>query len=194
MQNINLLFMKLKILLFIFTFFISVNQVGAYYNMDKVIGNWIKWTNEERRKHDTWDIKINAELTKTAFERANYSKSKWSISHKRAGQKSFYDYNRITSWFSSRGLVFPKVWGSAFSESIWWNTYSCNEKDCTEELSEAVHKTFATYLKEKWKKYSPHYWAMINKNFTQIWVWIVVDEVKHKYYFVAHYATRVVKK
>lgn len=186
--------MKLKFLLFLFIFSISINQAWAYYNMDTVIGNWIKWTNEERRKHNTWDIKINVRLTDTAFEWANYSKSKWAISHKRAGQKAFYDYKRMTSWFNSRWLIFPKIWGSTFSESIWRNTYSCREKDCTNALSNSVYKTFAMYLREKWKKYSPHYSAIINKNFTQIWVGIVVDEAKHRYYFVAHYATKVVVK
>jgi len=186
--------MKLKILLFLLIFSISISQVWAYYNMDTVIGNWIKWTNEERRKHNTWDIKINTRLTDTAFERANYSKSKWLISHKRGGQKSFYDYNRMISRFNSRWLTFPKVGDSTFSESIWWNTYSCSKKDCTVELSNAVYKTFAMYLKEKWKKYSPHYSAIINKDFNQIGIWIVVDEMKYKYYLVVHYATKVVIK
>lgn len=186
--------MRLKLILFIFIFSISINQVWAYYNMDNVIANWLKWTNEERQKYNIWDIKINAELTKTAFERANYSKSIWSISHKRPWQKSYYDYNRMTKWFLVRWLTFPKVGWFTFSESIWWNTYSCNKKDCTEELSKAVHKTFVLYLREKWKKYSPHYGAIINKNFKQIWVWIVVDETKHKYYLTVHYATQVVKK
>lgn len=194
MQNINILFMKLKFLLFLLFFSFSINQVGAYYNMDTVIGNWMKWTNEERRKNDIWDIKINSRLTDTAFEWANYSKSKWSISHKRVGQKSFYDYKKMTNRFTSRWLKFLKIGGSTFSESIWWNTYSCNKKDCTEDLSKAVYKTFALYLKEKWKKYSPHYSAIINKNFNQIWVGIVVDEAKHKYYLVVHYATKVVAK
>lgn len=186
--------MKIKLIIFLFWFFLVTSKVGAYYNTDTIISNWIKWTNEERRRHDTWDIKINDNLTKTAFEWANYSKSKWSISHKRPWQNVYYDYKKITSWFRSRWLIFSKIGWSTFSESIWWNTYSCSQKDCTEAISQAVYKTFAMYLREKWNKYSPHYGAMINKNFKQIGIGIVVDETKKKYYLTVHYATQVIVK
>lgn len=186
--------MKLKFIIFLFWFFLVTSKVWAYYNIETVNNTWLRWTNEQRRKNNLWDLVINPSLNKTALEWATYSKNKWAISHKRPGQKSYYDYKKITSWFSSRWLTFPKIGWSTFSESIWRNTYSCSQKDCTESLSQAIYKTFAMYLREKWKKYSPHYSAIINKNFKQIGIGIVVDETKKKYYLTIHYATQVLAK
>jgi hypothetical protein len=77
-----------------------------------------------------------------------------------------------------------------FSESLWRWYYSCKKSDCTDTLIAAIKKTFAFFMSEKWRRYQPHYKAIVSKEFTSLWLGISI--VGKKYYLVSHYAKNVV--
>lgn len=166
----------------------SVSNVGAYYDGVAITNNWVSWVNSERILSSISPVKIFAPLTQTAQSWSLSNMNSWISTHKRKWQKAYYDYKKMTSWFSGFWLQFSKIWTSTFSESIWWNTYSCKDSDCTESLKMALRKTFDMFLREKGRSYSPHYSSIINPDFKQIGVGLSVDEKKKRYYVVIHYA------
>ena len=187
--------MKLKFLFsIILVAFVLVSKANANYDPEIVKNNWLSWTNEERLKVWVSSLVLNENLNKTALDWSTYSKNRWYIDHKRVWQKSYYDFKKIWSWFNSEWVSFKKVNRTTFSESIGWNTYTCNTSDCTTQVSNAINKTFVMYMREKGKKNWTHYQSMINKYFRQIWIWLVLDETKHRYYITIHYWTEVVLK
>ena len=187
--------MRNKYLAFFILLFLSFSDSAfASFDLESVKSSWISWTNTERSLMGSSNLVQNTILDNTASEWSEFSKTRGYIDHKRQWQKAYYDYKKIGKWFSDRWVTFKKIKKVTFSESIWWNTYSCSKDDCTDELKSAVKKTFNFYMKEKWKKYWPHYKAMIKKEFSQIWIWIVVDKAKGKYYITVHYWTEVSKK
>jgi hypothetical protein len=187
--------MKFRLYFLAFICSLFLHQITfAETDFSKVQADWLTWTNNERSLHWAEPLVINEKLNSTALDWSAYSKQKWSIDHKRPGQKSYYDYKRIWSWFNSKWVQFKKVKTVTFSESIWWNVYFCKTDDCTQNISDAVYKTFAMYMKEKWKKYAPHYNSLVNKQFKQVWIWVVLDEAKHRYYLTVHYWTELILK
>ncbi|EKE26549.1 MAG: hypothetical protein ACD_4C00245G0003 [uncultured bacterium (gcode 4)] len=184
-----------KILIWITFLTIYIPNLSASnYNIETVRNKWLEWTNSERSNYWIKNLTYNAFLNSTSQNWSDYSKTKWYIDHKRPGQMLYYDYKKILSWFGSKGVNFKKINSATFSESIWWEVYRCNKKDCTQDLISSVRKTFNFYMKEKWKKYSPHYSSIIGKNFNQIWLWISIDDKKWRYYLTVHYATEVLAK
>ena len=74
-------------------------------------------------------------------------------------------------------------------ENIGWGTYSCSDTECTDELLKSVKTTYAFFMSEKGRKYSPHYDSIVNPNYRIIGLGIVVDEKRGKYYLTVHYGT-----
>ncbi|EKE30165.1 MAG: hypothetical protein ACD_2C00033G0006 [uncultured bacterium (gcode 4)] len=187
--------MKFKTFLAFFTLsLIFFSKASASYDLNAINHEWLGWTNEIREKAWAKKLTMDEKLNSTALSWSEYSKQRWFIDHKRPGQKAYYDYKKIWSWFSSKWVAFKKVKWSTFSESIWWNTYRCSKEDCTQDISKAIHKTFDMYMREKWKKYKPHYNSIVNPQFWKAWIWIALDESKRKYYITIHYWTEVLYK
>ncbi|EKE28754.1 MAG: hypothetical protein ACD_3C00018G0003 [uncultured bacterium (gcode 4)] len=187
--------MKLKSFLFLFAIsLLFFSRTSASYDISVIQQNWLGWTNEVRENAWVKNLIVNENLNSTALSWSEYSKTKWHIDHKRPWQKAYYDFKKITNWFSSKWVSFKKVKANTFSESIGWNNYRCTKEDCTQDISKAVYKTFEMYMREKGKKYKPHYNSIMNPLFSQIWVGITLDESKRKYYITVHYWTEVMKK
>lgn len=190
MQNFVMSIYKKLFIFLSLSFFYSWTY--AYnYDIDSIKNSWLIWTNNERNIVWIDNLFMNEKLNSTSLEWSTYSKNRTYIDHKRPWQKSYYDYYKILNWFNSKWLYFKNVNRTTFSESIWRNNYFCKTDDCTEVLRTSVYKTFSMFLREKWKKYAPHYNSMINKNFKNIWVGIVLDEIKKKYYITIHYSTDI---
>ncbi|MDD2487044.1 MAG: CAP domain-containing protein [Candidatus Gracilibacteria bacterium] len=186
-------FLKIAFLITAFSAFVP-SLFAISYDLPEIQNKWLEWTNTERSKYGLPDYQISEALNITASSWSEYSKSRGYIDHKRPGQKLYYDFNKIGGWFNSKGVSFQKVSKTTFSESIGWNVYSCKKDDCTERLLSAVKTTFEMYMREKGKKYRPHYNALINKDFTVVGIGLSVDEKKHKYYITIHYGTKVLVK
>lgn len=163
-------------------------------DLAKVRAAWLSWYNEAREKNGRGLLEYERNLDRTALEWSESAREKGTITHKRPGQKAYYDYRRMVSWFKERGLSFPSVNGSTFVENIGWDYYSCPDStaDCTEKLIASIRKTYNFFMSEKGKKYRAHYDSIMNGNYKKIGLGIAVDPVKKRYYLTVHYATDVV--
>lgn len=137
---------------------------------------------------------LDTNLHATAQTWSDYSKSKNSISHKRYGSKTYYDYNLIHKRFWDAGLLFGNKKGTKVVENIgrWYvrcGTLS-HEKtvDCTSALIDATKTTWNFFMSEKGKSYAPHYKSIVSKQYEWAWFGISVDVDKKKYYITAHYS------
>jgi hypothetical protein len=86
----------------------------------------------------------------------------------------------------------PIVNGKTFSETIGYWTFVCSDWECSEEIKSAIEKSFNTFMAEKGKEYAPHYNAIINPDFTAIWLGLTFSSVwenRHKFYLTNHYCT-----
>ncbi len=136
----------------------------------------------------------NSKLESTALDWSKTSKARWYMDHKRNSADSYYDYNKITSWFKDRGVVCKNIYGVTHTENIWYGSFSCNDGECTDELIKWIRSTFDFFYNEKYKSYQAHYLSMVNKYFTQIWLWIELEDKwngYYKYYLTVHYCTEV---
>ena len=133
----------------------------------------------------------NLDLEWSATTRANKiaSSHKTSNLHLRNSWDWFYNYNSMLNWFSSLWIKFPKSsnWLSSFSESILYNTYRCTKSDCTEDLINAIKKTWTGLIMKEKSSNGSHYKAATMKHFTQMWAWIAIDKSNNRYYIVLHY-------
>lgn len=152
---------------------------------------WMTWVNGLRTSLDFVPYHLDAQLSKTAQEWADHAKESGAISHKRAGQTAFYDYNRMTDWFAARDLTFENDDRSTFTENIGWGVYSCSKADCTQNLINALRTTFDFYMSEKGKPSRAHYNSMVNTDFRLAGIGIAVDEASGKYYVTVHYGTAI---
>ena len=140
---------------------------------------------------------MNEELDYSAVTWSETALKRGNITHKRDGQKAYYDYKKIGDWFKGLGLQFKNVNKATFTENIGWGVYKCPadaNADCTEQMKKAIRTTFDFFLKEKGKKYRPHYNSLMKNEFRKIGVGLTVDEKKHRYYLTIHYATELVNK
>lgn len=167
------------------------NTLPANVDEKKIYDTWLSWYNQVRTKQGLGSLGYNSLLDQTAWKWSNEAKSKGSISHKRPGQKVYYDYKRMVQWFKDQGLTFSNVKGETFTENIGWGVYKCDQDDCTQELTDAIKTTFDFFMSEKGKKYAPHYDSIMNKQYKEIGLGIAVDEKAHKYYLTVHYATSI---
>lgn len=166
-------------------------------NMDKVREAWISWYNGARAKNGLSAYVYNEALNETAGNWSLYAKKRGYIDHKRAGQKSYYDYKKVGAWFAQKGVTFVRGKGkSDYVENIGWDYYSCSSttEDCTDNLIAAIKHTYNFFMSEKGKKYRAHYDSIMSKSYREIGLGIAVDPAKKRYYLTVHYGTDVQEK
>lgn len=162
-------------------------------DMEKVRATWLSWYNDARSQNGLGPYVYNEDLNATASNWSFFAKKRGYIDHKRAGQKSYYDYKKVGAWFASKGVTFLRGSGrSDYVENIGWDYYSCSQADCTDELIAAIRHTYNFFMGEKGKKYRAHYESIMNKNYKEIGMGIAVDPVKKRYYLTVHYGTDVI--
>jgi uncharacterized protein YkwD len=170
---------------------VPTEDLPTNVDLEKVRATWLDWENTERTANGLAPYTYNEDLIRTATIWSEASKQKGYIDHKRPGQTAYYDYKIIEKWFKNLGLEFKNTHSKTFTESIAWEYYSCSDSDCTDKLTTAIRKGFNFFMSEKGKSSRPHYDAIINPEFTQIGIGIVVDKVAEKYYLTVHYGTEV---
>ncbi len=176
--------------LFVGTWFASSSSLPSNVNFAKVQSAWLDRQNQERTTLGLMRYTWNTLLDHSAQQRATYLKTLGTTTHRRKSADGYYNYRSIKNRFSEQGVWFTNDSGTMFSESLgrWYMT--CKKADCTDALISALKKTFAYFMKEKWKRYQPHYKAIVSKEFTDIWLGITI--VGKKYYLVSHYGKNVV--
>lgn len=165
------------------------------FDVDKIQQTRLQWTNEERSSVWVSQYTIDDTLIQTATQRSEYSKWKNNITHERKKGDGYYNYKSVEKWFANRDVYFQNIKKATFSESIWYGYVSCPRNgDCTDALIQATRSTWKFFMSEKYKKSQPHYKAIVHKNFSIMWVWVVIDPATKKYYLTVHYGTKVIKK
>lgn len=179
----------------------EINSSENTYNLknidiNRVKTTWLSWYNDVRK--DLWRkaYSYNSKLEKTAIEWSKLANSRNEITHKRNSSDSYYDYSKINTWFKDRGVVCKNIYRVTHSENIGWGTFSCSDSDCTDELINWIKSSFDFYMSEKDKDYKAHYLSITNNYFTQIGLWIDIEESwnsRYKYYLTVHYCTELVE-
>lgn len=146
--------------------------------------------NEERVNVWVNPYVYNLDLECSATTRANELAQSQKINnlHWRNWELN-YNYNSMLTRFSNLWIDFPNSikWASSFSESIWYGTYKCSKSDCTNDLINAVKKTWTNLIMKEKSSNGSHYRAATMKHFTQMWAWIAIDKSNNRYYLVIHY-------
>jgi len=155
---------------------------------------WMTWVNKLRVDRDLEPYSIDRQLSRSAQDWADHAKSTGSITHKRPGQTSYYDYKRMTEWFASEDLTFENIRSTTFTENIGWGVYTCSKQDCTQNFIDALRTTFDFFRSEEGKASRAHWNSMVNPDFRLAGVGIAVDQKSGKYYFTAHYGTAITSK
>lgn len=164
-------------------------------DMNKVREAWLWFYNSVRK--DMWRTlySYDTKLNDTAEEWSDSSMSRWLVSHKRDTNDSYYNYNKINSWFKNRWVVCKNVNRITHSENIWRWYYKCTDSnDCTDKLITWIKEVFDMYMAEKYKTSQTHYQSIINKEFNKIWLWISIKNLwnKYEFYITTHYCTELV--
>ncbi len=153
---------------------------------------WLQWINGERAAQGLPAYRYDRHLSQTAALWSDEARKKGAISHKRAGQTAYYDYNRMVQWFDTLDLSFKNEHRSTFTENIGWGYYTCGEGDCTQSFLKGLRSTFDLYLSEKEKAYRPHYNSIMNPDFRIVGMGVAADPTSGKFYVTTHYATEIV--
>lgn len=180
------------------------NETKEYFNhynkykidFEKIKTVWLDWHNNERTILWRNLLSYDERLNDTAYEWSNVQKERWQYSHKRDLKDSYYNYPKIEKWFNKRWVNCEVSWWLTSTESIWYNSFYCDDEDCSDELLWWMKKTFNMYMKEKWKwKWkNAHYKSIVSKNLSKIWVWVSIKEAWKKnyynFYLTTHYCTK----
>ena len=164
-----------------------------FSNIDeqKVRNAILSWHNDERENVWVNSYKYNIDLEWSATTWANKltNSSKTSNLHLRNSWDWTYNYTSILNRFSNLWIKFPASvkWAASFSESIWYWYYKCSKSDCTQDLINAVKKTWTGLIMKEKSSNGSHYRAAVMKHFTQMWAWIAIDKSNNRYYIVLHY-------
>lgn len=190
--------MKSKYILWVLAFasfvFLGTTQAQTFSlpaNVDftKVQSTRLEWQNGERGKLGLNLYTGSVLLKKSAQQRAETLKNKWTTTHKRLTGDNYYNYRSIKNRFADQGVGFDDESGTMFTESLWRGTYTCKKADCTDTFIKAIKSTFSFFMSEK--RYNwPHYRAMVSKQFTALGLGVAVSG--KKYYLVSHYGKNVV--
>jgi len=177
----------------------SENVVHTYNikNIDilKVKDTWLSWYNDVRKNIWVDPYIYDPKLESSALDWSKISKSRWGISHKRDLSDSYYDYNKITSWFKDKWVVCKNIYRATNTENIWYWVFRCSDGECTDELIDGIRTTFDFYMWEKWTASDAHYKSVIHKHFTKMWLWIEIEDSsnwRYKYYLTVHYCTELI--
>ncbi len=157
----------------------------------EIVRTWMNWVNGLRLERNLEPYSIDRQLTRTAQSWAEHAEQSGTITHKRAGQTAYYDYNRMEDWFASLDLSFKNVNRITFTENIGWGVYNCTKEECTGDLIKALRTTFDMYVAEKDKASKAHWNSMVNPEFRLAGVGISIGEKSGRYYFTAHYGTAI---
>lgn len=164
-------------------------------DFDKIRETWLNWHNEQRAQQWIEPLTYHSDLEKSANARAKKLVEDWITEwvHKRQETDWYYNYNNIKDWFNNLWVYFPKeTWGkAAFSESVWYRYYKCNNWDCTQKLIESTKKIFDSFINE-WSNWA-HYKAIMMPHFKRIWISFQVNQNTNMVYVVIHYAEEVVQ-
>lgn len=160
-------------------------------DIEEVRRVWISWINDARAAEGLAAYHQDKELDHSATVWSLQARDGGTISHKRPGQKAYYDYAMIKTWFADLHLSFANVDRQTFTENIGWGVYSCKKGDCTQKLIDALRTTFDFYMSEKGKASSSHYNSIMDPQFTLIGVGVAVDPPAGKYYVTTHYGTSI---
>lgn len=161
----------------------------AGVDMDRVRATWLTWYNTARAAHGLSPYEYSEQLDRTADIWSSYNRDRGTVNHKRPGQTAYYDYDRILNWFKDLGLTFSNHNRITFTENIGYGPYACGEADCTDELLSAIRSTFDFYMAEAGKSDRPHYNSIMNSEFKNIGLGIVVKG--KTYYLTVHYGTEL---
>ena len=164
-------------------------SLPANVDYSKVQSSRLEWQNGERSKLGLDAYTGNVLLKKSAQQRAETLKNKWTTTHKRLTGDGYYNYRSIKNRFADQGVGFNNESGTMFTESLGRWYYSCKKADCTDAFIKAMKSTFSFFMSEK--RYGwPHYRAIISSQFTSLWLGIAISG--KKYYLVSHYGKNVV--
>ena len=164
-----------------------------FSNIDeqKVRNAILSWHNEERESVgvNLYTYNLDLEWSATTWANKITDSHKTSNFHLRNSWDWYYNYNSILNRFSELWIIFPKSinWAASFSETVWYGTYKCSKSDCTQTLIDAIKKTWTWLIMKEKNNNGSHYRAATMKHFTQMWVWIAIDEWNNRYYLVIHY-------
>lgn len=156
-------------------------------DLAKVRTAWLALHNAERKTLWLTSFTYSPALEWTATTWAQHLADIGTVTHQRKSTDGYYSYDSIKQRFFNQWIVFAdkeKNGQPLFTENIWWNIYSCNKTDCTDDFIKAIKLTWTFFMSEKGKTSSPHYNAIIG-NFTSIGLGVVL--VGNKYYLVTHY-------
>ena len=162
-------------------------------DLEVIKNNWLDWNNQVRSQLWLSSYTLNDTLEKSAIIWSEQAKLNWEITHKRNIDDGFYNYTSINQWFHDNGIVCKNISWITHTENIWWWWFSCTDWECTDELSEATNRAFQNYMDEKWTDNDPHYRSIVQPYFTQIWLWISIEEKEnqmYEYYMTIHYCTQ----
>ena len=171
-----------------------MNYNNTYFNIEKVKKAWLAWHNQVRQKMWLKPYSYNLILSKSAKAWSNTMANRNIVSHKRHPNDSYYDYPKINIWMKAHGVVCENIHRATFSESIGYYYTKCIKTDCTASLLAWAKDIFNFYMAEKWKKWDPHYRAIVYPTFTQLWFGITIKNMWNgwwKYYFTTHYCTKL---
>ncbi len=156
-----------------------------HVDMTKVRTFWLDLHNTERKNKWLTPFTYSSALEWTATTWAKHlaASGKTRGLHLRKAWDGYYSYWSVKNRFEDQGITFAQKTPN-FSENIGRNMYSCKKDDCTEDLIAAIKKSWNFFYSEKWKKYKPHYNAIVG-NYTSLGLWVAL--VGNKYYLVSHY-------
>jgi len=175
----------------------KTNFTDFKIDINKVRESWLWYFNSVRKNKWRDLYSFDSKLNDSAQEWSDTSLSRWIMSHKRDENDSYYNYNKITSWFKDRWVVCKNINRTTNSENIWRWYYSCSDwNDCTDKLISWTKEVFDFYMDEKGKSNQVHYESVVKKEFNKIWVWIAIKkswENNYEFYITTHYCTELEK-
>ncbi len=162
----------------------------AWVDMNRVRSTWLTWYNGTRADLGLSPYSFDARLDTSAHAwNIKFAEGKWLNHHRRSSTDSYYNYNIITEWFRNQGVVGKVVGWATTTENVGYGYYNCNSSDCTDELISSIRTTYDFFMSEKWKSYDPHYRSIVQPNFTEIGLDIIVVPSDRRYYVTVHYIT-----
>lgn len=181
----------------------SSQMIASVRNLTKLSDNFsnvdvkkvreaiLSWHNDERNSVwvNPYVYNLDLEWSATTWANKLANSGKTSNLHLRNPWDGYYNYNSMLSRFSDLWIKFPASvkWAASFSESVWYGTYKCSKSDCTQELINAVKKTWTSLIMKEKSTDGSHYRAAVMRHFTQMWAWIAINKSHNRYYIVLHY-------
>jgi len=163
-------------------------------NYSSVKSYWLELYNNAREERGIYAYNYSDILEQSAFNWSESQKENSLATHKRDNNDEYYDYKKITSWLWDNNVVCKNNSWYTHTENVWWGTFTCNDWECSEELNEWIKRTFDFFMKEEFEEYKLHYLSIVNEYFTEIGLWIAIQEIKdnhYEFYLTVHYCTEL---